>query len=542
MSLPYLDSTLDFDMSIPVNSIIWSPGFLGNGNGIVTTGPFANWRTPFGPLTRNIGGGSTLFTKPALYRVLSRCRTSEISFPNAEEQYNLELLHGGPHVWIGGQMAGLNSAAHDPVFFLHHAFVDYIWEVFRIRQLRFCRVNPINDYPPSLDLHHVDRAMDSYPAYSNGDGYSGYWTSNWYSYESSPHCSLSRSCGTPYLTCGIRRNRPTCISVGRTTAGAEAMGNGFTALNTANSPTAARARIEANSLNIGPIFAAPPAEPRTQDAQLLLRRRRSARESSNKEKNQTEQFFPKLKFKAPESNGRNLDPTGKTIESGVLERDFVFDPTKIKDSNYLFSQSFPLLPRLDQISNISYSSSGSYEFDTFSLNTQTSGNNLVFVPVRIKHNTTSLETNTNSSVLPDSHLCTQHDSDASLVKVRSEGLSYDGSYTDFAFVNASLQSDITTAYVVLKSPHTETIQAMILGVYGCGRMCQAQCRVPHVMPPEFEPCTGVITLSAKDSDLYVFSYEQAIAKAKKMSKEAQNDFSVILQCAPLNDSPWFVKR
>ena len=35
------------------------------------------------------------------------------------------------HVFVGGDMERLDTAAYDVIFFLHHAFVDYIWEMFR---------------------------------------------------------------------------------------------------------------------------------------------------------------------------------------------------------------------------------------------------------------------------------------------------------------------------------------------------------------------------------------------------------------------------
>ncbi len=45
ISLPYWDSTLDEGLPNPLDSILWTNEFLGNGNGAVNTGPFANWRT-----------------------------------------------------------------------------------------------------------------------------------------------------------------------------------------------------------------------------------------------------------------------------------------------------------------------------------------------------------------------------------------------------------------------------------------------------------------------------------------------------------------
>jgi len=49
---------------------------------------------------------------------------------------NMELLHDGVHDWVGGDMSVTPFSAHDPIFWMHHAFVDYMWEVFREHQIK----------------------------------------------------------------------------------------------------------------------------------------------------------------------------------------------------------------------------------------------------------------------------------------------------------------------------------------------------------------------------------------------------------------------
>ncbi|XP_052231046.1 putative tyrosinase-like protein tyr-3 [Dreissena polymorpha] len=271
LSLPYWDSTLDFDMENPANTIMFAPEFLGDGYGLVTTGPFANWATPIGKLERNIGGDSELFSKEIIKSIMKRCKTSEIVAPTAESDSDIELYHGGPHVWVGGHMTGLNTAAHDPVFFLHHAFVDYIWEMFRTRQSSVCKVNPELDYPKASGEHASNRAMDGLSGYVNIDGYRNYWTKSWYKYEPSPTCP---SCGSPYLKCN--KARGVCVSIERKLTpeeGSLVRGNlAFDAAETATSARAASARDQVKQLDVGPTFRAPPAEPRTQKAQLARMR------------------------------------------------------------------------------------------------------------------------------------------------------------------------------------------------------------------------------------------------------------------------------
>ncbi len=43
----------------------------------------------------------------------------------------LEYTHGVIHVWVGGDMFDPRTSANDPLFFLHHSFVDLLWEIWR---------------------------------------------------------------------------------------------------------------------------------------------------------------------------------------------------------------------------------------------------------------------------------------------------------------------------------------------------------------------------------------------------------------------------
>jgi tyrosinase len=48
--------------------------------------------------------------------------------------HNLESLHDSVHDYIGGDMGVVENSAYDPIFWFHHAFIDYIWESFREHQ------------------------------------------------------------------------------------------------------------------------------------------------------------------------------------------------------------------------------------------------------------------------------------------------------------------------------------------------------------------------------------------------------------------------
>lgn len=69
--------------------------------------------------------------------VLSRRRFQDISEPLPRGNiYSLERHHNGPHVWVGGHLSALNSATWDPVFFMHHAYIDAVWARFRQLQIQ----------------------------------------------------------------------------------------------------------------------------------------------------------------------------------------------------------------------------------------------------------------------------------------------------------------------------------------------------------------------------------------------------------------------
>jgi tyrosinase len=152
VTLPYWDWTRDRT----VTSAPWTADLLG-GNGRrsdrqVTTGPFAhrtgNWPLKEGVtdtefLTRDLGrsrGPIDLPTKrelawaleDAVYDVAPWDSTVTRGFRNKLEGWGTGRgsaswrNHNRVHRWVGGTMLGAASV-NDPVFWLHHAFVDLQW-------------------------------------------------------------------------------------------------------------------------------------------------------------------------------------------------------------------------------------------------------------------------------------------------------------------------------------------------------------------------------------------------------------------------------
>lgn len=217
VTIPYWDSSLDFRMRRPENTVIFTELFVGNGKGVVYNGPFAYWMTPAGTLLRrNVPGvRSSLIDPNKIKNVFAKRYHREILTPTAaNDEDNLERHHDAVHRWVGapdGHMADLFLSTQDPVFFLLHCHIDYLWEIFRERQKKL-GIDSSKDYPNSgVQYHEPNRIMDNLkPDKKNIDGYSNHFTSEIYRYEDSPTCG--KGCRGKYLYCNRKRQ---CVSRSR---------------------------------------------------------------------------------------------------------------------------------------------------------------------------------------------------------------------------------------------------------------------------------------------------------------------------------------
>ncbi|WP_327134661.1 tyrosinase family protein [Streptomyces sp. NBC_01343] len=172
VSLPYWDWTADRTS----RSSLWAADFLGGTgrarDGQVMDGPFAYATGKFtvnvrvdgrAYLRRALGEGvAELPTKAEVEAVLAMpvydmapWNSSSNGFRNNLEGWRGANLHNRVHVWVGGQM-GTGVSPNDPVFWMHHAYVDKLWAEWQAR-------NPKSAYLPAagtvnvVDLHDTMR-------------------------------------------------------------------------------------------------------------------------------------------------------------------------------------------------------------------------------------------------------------------------------------------------------------------------------------------------------------------------------------------------
>lgn len=67
-------------------------------------------------------------------------------------QTQLESIHDGVHVWVGGTMESIATAAYDPIFWAHHCMIDRLWYLWQLR-------HPGAGVPARL----LDRALAPFP-------------------------------------------------------------------------------------------------------------------------------------------------------------------------------------------------------------------------------------------------------------------------------------------------------------------------------------------------------------------------------------------
>ncbi|KAH3800443.1 uncharacterized protein LOC127838738 [Dreissena polymorpha] len=215
VTIPYWDTTLDHELRDPRSSVLWTPEFLGQANGFIIDGPFANWETPTGPLLRYFGAAGTMMNWTYIHKAFRQDHLENISVPFALPENNIEEQHNQVHQWVGGQMSPPALAAFDPVFYLLHSYVDLLWEIFRGLQKRR-GIDPTTDYP--MDSAEIPPGQDYNASSGFGSllvrhGLSDVFTDNIYKYERPPTCSLDHpDCGSPYIRCDTSGPEPKCVS------------------------------------------------------------------------------------------------------------------------------------------------------------------------------------------------------------------------------------------------------------------------------------------------------------------------------------------
>lgn len=148
IGLPYWDWSKD--SQAPENGPVWGDDTLSFGrngarDGCVRSGAFNGFMTVYPTrdcLRRNFVNGrlGSFPTAQALNATLSRARDYD------DFRSRLETVHDSVHTAIGGNM-GFFYSPSDPIFYLHHANIDRIWDMFQKAQPN------INNYNGAVQIN-----------------------------------------------------------------------------------------------------------------------------------------------------------------------------------------------------------------------------------------------------------------------------------------------------------------------------------------------------------------------------------------------------
>ncbi len=122
---------------------------------------------------RNPGAPGRLPTKDEVKFVLSN--HDFLTF-----QTQLESIHDGVHVWVGGTMGDVPTAAYDPLFWAHHCMIDRLWYLWQLRHPgagvpRALLDQPLPPFPltvrDTLDVTHLGYDYAAATAAAPGPGH-----------------------------------------------------------------------------------------------------------------------------------------------------------------------------------------------------------------------------------------------------------------------------------------------------------------------------------------------------------------------------------
>ncbi|WKX97947.1 hypothetical protein Q1695_013558 [Nippostrongylus brasiliensis] len=228
VAIPYWDSTLDSRIPVPKHSVLWSAELMGGGyqRGEVLDGAFAGWRLENGKrvIKRHVGRLGRPMSDVDVDAALETTDIHDMlgftaakkACPKDRSWKILEYIHGNPHIFVGEDMISTGVSANDPLFFLHHSFVDLVWEGWRQRhQTREQREQqyPADNPACSSGAHFVRAPMTPFLGYTNVDGLSNHYTDNLYSFSERLTCSLeNQDCRSKYIFCDLSHDKPRCAT------------------------------------------------------------------------------------------------------------------------------------------------------------------------------------------------------------------------------------------------------------------------------------------------------------------------------------------
>jgi tyrosinase len=160
LAIPYWDWELSGKNNPFTNDFMGGDGDSAQGHRVVS-GPFAYARKKFkirvwdgtsgnAGLLREFGNDPTAYLPTPTQVASALTKTPYSPGPNSWERTCEDGLHNPVHRWIAGDMGDATSP-NDPVFFLHHCYIDLLWEKWKNQHPTIDPYLPVSG-TPSYDL------------------------------------------------------------------------------------------------------------------------------------------------------------------------------------------------------------------------------------------------------------------------------------------------------------------------------------------------------------------------------------------------------
>lgn len=457
------------------DSILFTEIFLGNSKGVVYSGPFAFWSTPTKPSTllrRELGVVGSPVHPERLKAVFTKRYHREILRPGTPDSSyaNLESHHDNVHRWVGGntgQMSSILFSPMDPVFWLLHCFVDYLWEKFRERQTEL-GIDSETDYPTTtIPAHMPNRLMDNLkPPKTNIQGYSNSFTKQIYRYAPAPTCE--NKCGGAFkgfLFCDISKKG--CVSGSRYDF---IQNGGFSRVKNyyPSKGKGRRMRIPQSVTSIK--SSAPP----TMDADKSIKSGRVLAFES------TENIQLTQRSPAPKMTTLFRTHFDNTGARGRRSADF-----SLIGNN--FKIGFDINLRLRQeMRNLSSLNRTPYQFD-----------NLALSPIAI------INKHKRNRKPGHDEIKNQRTFN---ITFQTDGFSYNGRHLDYISIDERTHTSESVGLIVFEKPVSGETKTYVRAYNSNGEMCQPSCLVSK---STYKECSGLIKITSDFPRMYVDSYNDA---------------------------------
>ncbi|KAK0204051.1 Di-copper centre-containing protein [Desarmillaria ectypa] len=129
--IPYWNEVLDAGSFANASTVLDFGGEGAAQSGYaVLGGPFTNLTSHLGPGAKNTNHVLTRRLDPASSKYAGQSYVNAVNGETAFAHFQKNLfntLHDAGHAGVGGDMLNIMTSPNDPIFWLHHAYLDYVW-------------------------------------------------------------------------------------------------------------------------------------------------------------------------------------------------------------------------------------------------------------------------------------------------------------------------------------------------------------------------------------------------------------------------------